>query len=149
MNKEQFEKIEYLRANAEIGYEEAAALLERYDGDLTRAMIELERANRLRPAYDHGENPWDNAAHGKDEKHRHRHEHDHCRHNPDSWFKKLMRAKLQITKDGETVATVPAVVPIVAAVVAPYLAIGGAAVGAVTGYRVKTTQPPEKDGGEN
>ncbi|MDR1262009.1 MAG: DUF4342 domain-containing protein [Oscillospiraceae bacterium] len=146
MNKEQFEKIEYLRANAEIRYEEAAALLERYDGDLTRAMIELERANRLRPAYGHAENPWDNmSARGKDERHRH----DHYRHNPNSWFKKLLRAKVQITKDGETVANVPAVVPIIAAVVAPHLSIAGAAVGAVTGYRVKTAQPPEKDGGEN
>ncbi|MDR0397436.1 MAG: hypothetical protein LBH66_09070 [Oscillospiraceae bacterium] len=147
MNKEMFEKIEYLRANANIGYEEASALLERYDGDLTRAMIDLERANRLYTNRAHGVNPWDDAfTRGKDEYRKH---HARCKGgDPDAWYRKLLRAKLQITRDGEVAAEVPLLVPVATAIFAPYLTIAGAVVGCLAGYRVRDPRKPSKDGGE-
>ncbi|GHU67368.1 hypothetical protein FACS1894184_07070 [Clostridia bacterium] len=48
INSETLEKVEYLRSKADISYEEALSMLERFDGDLTRVLIELERANRIR-----------------------------------------------------------------------------------------------------
>ncbi|MDR1598769.1 MAG: hypothetical protein LBS11_02675 [Oscillospiraceae bacterium] len=144
MNKELFEKIEYLRANANIGYEEAASLLERYDGDLTRAMIELERGNRLYTNPGHGGGLWDSVyTRGKDGRRDWRKDRNH-----DAWYRKLLRAKLQITRDGESVAEVPLVVPIATAVFAPYLALAGAVVGGMAGYRVRDPRKPAKDGGE-
>ena len=39
--------IETLRSKTGVGYEEAVALLEKYDGDITRALVELEKRGRL------------------------------------------------------------------------------------------------------
>jgi len=44
---ERLEKIEYLRGKADVSYQEAADLLDRFEGDVTRALIELERSDRL------------------------------------------------------------------------------------------------------
>ncbi|GHU73786.1 hypothetical protein AGMMS49992_13520 [Clostridia bacterium] len=150
MNKEFFEKVEYLRANANVSYEEATALLERYDGDLTRVMIELERDNRL---YSRRENPWDNVfTRGKDhaEKCRHKHEHDHehwC-HNEDNWFHKLIRAKIRVNRNGEKLADVPVVAAGAVAVFCPYLAIAGAVGAFLMGCRVDYPGKPKQDSAE-
>jgi len=52
MQDNRIEQIDYLRSKAGLTYEEAVAQLERYDGDLTQCMIELERQGRIRPASD-------------------------------------------------------------------------------------------------
>jgi hypothetical protein len=39
--------IETLRSKTGVGYEEAVALLEKYDGDIARALVELEKRGRL------------------------------------------------------------------------------------------------------
>lgn len=39
--------IETLRSKTGVGYEEAVALLEKYDGDIARALVELEKCGRL------------------------------------------------------------------------------------------------------
>jgi len=41
------EDVETLRAKASISYEDAVALLDKYDGDLARALIELEKRGQL------------------------------------------------------------------------------------------------------
>lgn len=42
------EQVDYLREKADVSYEEAVALLEQYQGDLTRCLIDLERKGRIR-----------------------------------------------------------------------------------------------------
>jgi hypothetical protein len=42
-------QIDYLREKAGITYEESIALLERFDGDLARCIVDLERNGRLKP----------------------------------------------------------------------------------------------------
>ena len=39
--------IETLRSKTGVGYEEAVALLEKYDGDIARALVELEKSGKL------------------------------------------------------------------------------------------------------
>ena len=39
--------IETLRSKTGVGYEEAVALLEKYDGDIARALVELEKRGKL------------------------------------------------------------------------------------------------------
>ncbi len=41
------EDVETLRSKAGVSYEEAVALLDKYDGDVTRALIELEKRGQL------------------------------------------------------------------------------------------------------
>jgi hypothetical protein len=69
MNRDLLEKVEYLRSKANISYEEAVSLLERFDEDMTRVLVELERSGRIRkdayvsdaePQYTH---EGHNAAH--------------------------------------------------------------------------------------
>ncbi|NLY43121.1 MAG: DUF4342 domain-containing protein [Clostridiaceae bacterium] len=43
-----FEKIEELRKRANISYEEAKVLLEKHNGDIVEALIELEKSKRIR-----------------------------------------------------------------------------------------------------
>ena len=139
MSSELFEKVEYLRENADIGYEEASDLLERFGGDVTKAMIELERANRVRrPAdADRGESAWDNMfTRGK--------EHIRSAHES-NWFRRLMKARMQVTRDGEQVADVPVIAPIVAAVFLPHVAIISAVVGGLAGYRVRGAEPTKEE----
>lgn len=45
---DQLESIEYLRSHANVTYAEAVELLERFDGDVTACLIELERQGRIR-----------------------------------------------------------------------------------------------------
>jgi len=141
MNNELFEKVEYLRENANIGYEDAATLLERCDGDLTKAMIELERTNRVHGSAAQKESPWDNMfTRGK----------ERVQKIPEeNWFKKLTKSKVQFTRDGEKVAEVPVIAPIAAAILMPYAAVVGAVVGGLAGYRVRTEKKAEQDNGNN
>ena len=41
------EDVETLRSKANISYEEAVSLLDKYDGDLARALIELEKRGQV------------------------------------------------------------------------------------------------------
>lgn len=153
MNNELFEKIEYLRANADIGYEEAASLLASCDGDLTRALIELERSNRTYAGAHGKANSWDNVfARGveyKDDCKYRGHHHHHHHHNPNNWFRKLMRAKVQFSKDGKQVAELPVVAPIAAAIFFPHVTIIGAVAGYVCGFRIKEFEKERSsEGGE-
>ena len=94
--------IEYLRQKANLTYEQAVALLDRNDGDIGRALIELEKSGALR-----GENQsrtapprsepqpearqksfWDNAV---------------------DLFIKGLRIKLVIEKDRDTLVRLPVI----------------------------------------
>ena len=48
------EDVEALRAKTGIGYEEAVTLLDKYDGDMARALIELEKRGELGDKKDKG-----------------------------------------------------------------------------------------------
>ncbi|GHV26510.1 hypothetical protein FACS18948_2340 [Clostridia bacterium] len=143
MNNELFEKVEYLRDNADIGYEESAALLERFDGDITKAIIELERTHRVYGSADRNENPWDNVfTRGKEQHNKHD-------HNADSWFKKLLKTNIQVTRDDENVADVPAIAPIIAAVCLPQITLAGAIIGGLAGYRLHKKNDAKNDDDSN
>jgi hypothetical protein len=49
MAKYTLEQIDYLREKATISYEEAMETLERFDGDLARCLVDLERRGRIKP----------------------------------------------------------------------------------------------------
>lgn len=81
-----FEKIEELRKRANISYEEAKILLEKHQGDMVEALIELEKSKKIHSRAD----------------------------GADSFFEKLKglfikgnRTKFIVTQRGETVVNVP------------------------------------------
>jgi len=48
-DREMLKNIEYLRERSDVSYEEAQELLTRFDGNLMRVLVELERQGRIRP----------------------------------------------------------------------------------------------------
>lgn len=46
-NNDMLQNIEYLREKADVSYQEAAELLERYDGNVMRVLVELEQQGRV------------------------------------------------------------------------------------------------------
>lgn len=55
MENQHMENIDFLRERADLSYEEAVVLLERFDGDVTRCIIELERQGKLKQAAQTGQ----------------------------------------------------------------------------------------------
>lgn len=136
MNDDMIRNIEYLREKADVSYEEAATLLERYDGNVMRVLVELERQGRI---YDQA------AAGGAQQAHR-------AQAKPQQAKKNESKAKAadvinrafeyhMVIEGGngekKTIANLSAPFVVVAAAFAPHLAIASAAITFVCGYRVK------------
>ena len=123
--------IEYLRQKANLTYEQAVALLDRNDGDIGRALIELEKSGALRgenqsrtapPRSEPQPQPeacqksfWDNAV---------------------DLFIKGLRIKLVIEKDRDTLVRLPVIYLAVGVFMAPYFAILSVVLMFLTGCRV-------------
>lgn len=118
------EKVEYLRKKSNIGYEEALTLLERFDGDMTRILIELERAGKLkaeestvppRPMHDDRwhDGKWNDGKWNRDyerewwEKHERRraHQNETC----SRLATVLFRHRFVISKDGKDIINLPTI----------------------------------------
>lgn len=137
-DQEMFEKVEYLRNKANISYEEAVELLERYDEDLTRALIELERSGRIRPepiAGDHSD--YDDA---------HRDTREHARRNNSRHASRfltiLFNHKLLVLKGDEVLANLPIAYYIFFVLVAPHLFFFSIVLMFLCGCRIQRKQEP-------
>lgn len=133
MNDDALRNIEYLREKADVSYEEAAELLTRFDGNVMRVLVELERQGRVyqqeNTTFAGGQRPQENRR--KEQPTR----------NVESLFKQAMRHRLVIEggsgEKKETIANLSAPFCAGAAIVAPHLALGSVALMFVMGYRVK------------
>ena len=134
--------IEYLRQKANLTYEQAVALLDRNDGDIGKALIELERSGSLygesapsasrytssssgEQSAERGKSFWDNAV---------------------ELFIKSLRIKLVIEKSSETIARLPVIYLLVAAFMAPHLAILSVVLMFLTGCRVHIERAHNPEG---
>lgn len=130
MNDDMLRNIEYLREKADVSYEEAANLLERFDGNVMRVLVELERQGRV---YQHDGTvgqPTRPVQEPKKEK------------KPEQSFLSKALSYHLVVESGtgekkKTVANLSAPFCGVAAVAAPHVAIGSAALMFALGYRVK------------
>ncbi|MGI6184366.1 MAG: DUF4342 domain-containing protein [Candidatus Fimadaptatus sp.] len=136
--------IEYLRQKANLTYEQAVALLERNDGDIGKALVELEKNGALRGqpaassqserAYDERrapENPprqrsfWDNLV---------------------DLFIKGLRLKLVVDKNREVLVRLPVLYLLVAMFMAPHLALLSVVLMFLTGCRVHIEHASDPEG---
>lgn len=143
-NAEMLANIEYLRERADVSYEEAQTLLERYDGNVMRALIELEHQGRVYGQEPTGETEKDDWKHAEAEIN-------------DGWKKaksfadKAMQTRLIVEKKKddktEMIANVPVPFAVLTAIAAPWLAIGALGVGFVTGHtaRIEKEKTEEKN----
>ncbi len=136
MNDDVLRNIEYLREKADVSYEEAADLLERFDGNVMRVLVELERQGRVypqgggqaeRPHYTHKAHEQQKYEHGKKK--------------AESIFKQAMQHRVVVEAGAgetkKTIANLSAPYCAGAALVAPWLAVGSVAIMFGMGYRVK------------
>ncbi len=137
MNDDTIRNIEYLREKADVSYEEAATLLERYDGNVMRVLVELERQGRI----------YGQQATASDEAWQ-----ETPKDNPQDARSKANKAKVadainrafeyhMVIEGGngekKTIADLSAPFVVGATVFAPHLAIASAAITFVCGYRVR------------
>ncbi|MDR1263266.1 MAG: hypothetical protein LBK46_07230 [Oscillospiraceae bacterium] len=123
INSEILGKVEYLRSKADVNYEEALSMLERFDGDLTRVLIELERANRIHnsPPYHGCGYTHQREGFGVDKNAPHR------RHrNPfERVVHVLFHNHLQVTRNDEIIINMPVMFYVVFLIFSPRLTIAG------------------------
>lgn len=139
--------IEYLRQKASLTYEQAVALLDRNDGDIGKALVELERRGALRtdaPASGSSTAPEQDSAMSNSQA--------ATGKGKSFWdsvvdlFIKGLRIKLVIEKDSETIARLPVVYIILAIAMALHLAIISVILMFLTGCRIYIERTPNPDG---
>lgn len=134
MNNDMLASIEYLRERADVSYEDAEKLLETYDGNVMRALVELEHQGRV-----YGQATVD-AAPKCDTKQR---DYRDCEgmKKTRSFFENAMKTRLIVEKKDEDkanlVANLPVPVAVAVAVCAPWLTVATAGLAVVTGHNVR------------
>lgn len=141
MNDDMLRNIEYLREKADVSYEEAMGLLEKFDGNVMRVLVELERQGRVYPQG--GQADYDYTSQPKEEWHEHaRKEAKDAKKQAAGFASQALRHRVIVerkTNEGEkeVVANLSAPYCAGATLVAPWLAVGSVALMFVMGYKVK------------
>ncbi len=124
------EDVEALRAKTGISYEEAVTLLDKYDGDMARALIELEKRGQLGGKEDKGfyiNVNGDAAGAAK------------------SLWRKGCDTRIVVERNGETLVNLSVLFMILALLLGWRLLIVAALLALALGCRVKLVRPEAKD----
>ncbi len=121
MERYTIEDIEILRRKSGISYEEAVNLLEYHNGNLARALVDLERNGRINPQ--------------AEQKHSH-HVHGQGSRKASGFFGALYRFRLLVKKGNITIINLSLLFSLVALLISPHLMLLGLIVLLVLGYRV-------------
>lgn len=141
-NRDMLQEVDYLREKADVSYEEAVRLLERHNGNVMQALVELERQGRL-----FSQGPYDGAAeretwaNGANES-------CHVRNKASSFFRKAQRTRVIIERRREngvkeTVLNLSALLVAGVTFFAPYITLVPAAIGFFTGYEARLEKPKD------
>lgn len=119
------EDIELIRRKSGISYQEAVALLDYHNGNVARALIDLERNGRIKP-----EQETSSSATSK--------EHGGHRRNGglSALASKLYRFRLKVRKGDTVILNLSMLFSILAVLVSPHLVIAGAIIALILGYRI-------------
>ncbi len=147
MAKYTVEQIDYLREKATISYEEAMETLERFDGDLARCLVDLERRGRIKPA---SRKPGYEG--GQHYRYEYRNEQTYRDERPrgkafvldGEGLKNTLFSRIVVRKGDAVIANLSVAFLIFAACVAPHLMITAVLLMFLMGYRVKWERKQEK-----
>lgn len=142
MNNDMLANIEYLREKADVSYEEAERILEQNEGNVMRALVELERQGRV-----YGQTrASDEPVRGRQQ------DAGDCdgMNKTKSFLQKAFATRLVVEKnvgDAEPlpVANVPAPFAVVAAFAAPWLVVGTGVAAIVSGHGIRLEKAETKD----
>jgi hypothetical protein len=121
MERYTIEDIEILRRKSGISYEEAVNLLEYHNGNLARALVDLERNGRIKPQAEQKKAACCPGNGGK---------------KASNFFGRLYRFRLIVKKGNVTIINLSLLFSAVALLISPHLFFLGLIVLLVLGYRV-------------
>lgn len=136
------EDIELIRRKSGISYQEAVALLDYHNGNVARALIDLERNGRILSEVE--QNRRAEAAKTEATKDR-----ENRRERRNGLFQKLYRHRLKVKKGDVSIANVSALFCIACALFAPHMSIAALIAALVLGYKINLSRDDEDFSNEN
>ena len=133
------EDIELIRRKSGISYQEAVALLDYHNGNVARALVDLERNGRIKPEAE-ATKQKNAASSGKKSS---------ARSGIAQWITKLYRARITVSKDKTTVVNLSALFGIAALIFSPHMVIAGGIASLVLGYKFGFVKNDPAFAGEN
>ncbi len=130
------EDIELIRRKSGISYQEAVALLDYHNGNVARALIDLERNGRLH------ETPEPARTAAKTSK-------PINKSALMTLLHKCYRARIKIRRQDTPVVNISAIFAVVAALISPHIVIIGAVVALILGYKFSFDKHDHAFDGEN
>lgn len=136
MNDDMLRNIEYLREKADVSYEEAERLLERFDGNVMRVLVELERQGRI---FDQAPPEQGRTTHTtQQQRDQQKNEAgEKAKRAINNAFRHHVVVESGKGEDKKTIADLSAPFVVGASIFAPHVAIASAALMFISGYRVK------------
>ena len=122
------EDVETLRSKAGVSYEEAVALLDKYNGDTARALIELEKRGRL-----------DNAPQG------HKVNFDEILEQLKQLWNKGLTTRIRVERKGETLINLSVLFLLLMLLLGAYAVLAAVILGLVCGCSVHIQTPDKND----
>lgn len=136
------EDIELIRRKSGISYQEAVSLLDYHNGNVARALVDLERNGRIKPDSETTRRTTASTASTGSTK-------ASSKNGIVDWLTKLYRARIKITKDETPVLNLSALAGIAALIFSPHMVIAGAIASLVLGYKFSFTKSDPAFAGEN
>lgn len=137
------EDVELLRRKGGMTYQEAVALLEYHNGDLARALIDLERNGRLKEETPGKRNTAGTPENGSARKR------GETREKAINLLQKLYRCRVKVHKGDIPVVNVSVLYGGAALLFAPHLTVAGIIIAMILGYRFSFSQMDEDFASDN
>jgi hypothetical protein len=134
------EDIELIRRKSGISYQEAVALLDYHNGNIARALVDLERNGRIQekaeaPKNQKGANTHFNVEINKS--------------NVMEWIHKCFRARVKVRREETVILNISTIFAVLALLLSPHIVIIGAIIALVLGYKFSFDKHDHAFDGEN
>lgn len=128
MDSYSIEDIELLRKKSGLSYQEAVALLDYHNGDVARALIDLEKSGRLKddPSRDNPAAASKTSGSGKE---------GEFKEKAINIFQNLYRKRIKVQKDHTPILNISVLFGAVCLFFAPHITLAGIVLSMILGYR--------------
>lgn len=135
------EDIELIRRKSGISYQEAVALLDYHNGNVARALVDLERNGRIKESVEQPKQKSNFSAtvNGKPV----------TKSTVMDWIHKCFRARVKIRRDDTPILNVSVLFAALAVLVSPHIVITGAIICLILGYKFSFEKHDHAFDGEN
>ncbi|MGI6576861.1 MAG: DUF4342 domain-containing protein [Eubacteriales bacterium] len=116
------EDVEYIRARANVTYDEVIGLLDAYEGDVVRVMAELERSGKLRAKHSTEKSFWESLK---------------------SLLRKGYVNRMIVRREDKTIANFSIIFMLIAVIFAFYVTIPALIVAIILGYKISFKKEPD------